>query len=149
MKSMFNSRDAEEVIARINALRPDSAANWGKMDVAQMLAHCQQPLRVATGELKLKRGIFGFLFGKMAKKKLFGDQPWDKSLPTDKHFIIADPRDFSTEKEKLIGLVSRFSVAGPAGVPTDPHPFFGKMTAEEWDRLTWNHLNHHLGQFGA
>ena len=34
-------------------------------------------------------------------------------------------------------------------VTQDPHPFFGRMTGEEWDRLLWKHLDHHLRQFGV
>ncbi|MEP6513238.1 MAG: DUF1569 domain-containing protein [Parafilimonas sp.] len=28
-----------------------------------------------------------------------------------------------------------------------PHPFFGKLKAEEWRTLTYKHLDHHLRQF--
>jgi len=27
--------------------------------------------------------------------------------------------------------------------------FFGPLTADEWDRLLWKHLDHHLRQFGT
>ena len=40
MKSVFNENDANELIARIEKLSPDSKPNWGKMSVDRMLAHC-------------------------------------------------------------------------------------------------------------
>ncbi|TPW11975.1 MAG: hypothetical protein FD129_1557, partial [bacterium] len=31
----------------------------------------------------------------------------------------------------------------------EPHPFFGNLNIDEWGRLSWKHLDHHLRQFGA
>jgi len=40
MKNIFEQKIAEEVIRRINSLTPNTKAQWGKMNVGQMLAHC-------------------------------------------------------------------------------------------------------------
>ena len=40
MKNIFKAADADEVIARINKLTPETKPVWGKMSVDQMLAHC-------------------------------------------------------------------------------------------------------------
>jgi hypothetical protein len=150
VKSLFNKNDNEEMINRINSLTNTSQAQWGKMNVSQMLAHCQVPLKVSFGEMKLKRGIPGILFGSMIRKKLTRDEtPFDKSLPTDKGFIVIDQREFEKEKNNLITTVKRFQELGPAGLSQEPHPFFGKMTASDWDKIQWKHLDHHLRQFGA
>ncbi|HHT9020342.1 TPA: DUF1569 domain-containing protein [Flavobacterium psychrophilum] len=29
------------------------------------------------------------------------------------------------------------------------HPFWGKMTDDDWNKLMWNHVDHHLRQFGV
>ncbi|WP_424351099.1 DUF1569 domain-containing protein [Lutimonas sp.] len=29
------------------------------------------------------------------------------------------------------------------------HPFFGELNREEWARLVYKHLDHHLKQFGG
>lgn len=150
MKSLFNANDNTEMINRINSLINTSQAQWGKMNVSQMLSHCQVPLKVAFGEAKLKRGIAGFLFGKMIAKKLIKDEkPFDRNLPSDKSFIVVDPKEFEKEKNDLITLVKRFVVSGPQGISKDPHPFFGKLSSEDWDIIQWKHLDHHLRQFGA
>jgi hypothetical protein len=149
MKSMFNTADNREIIERLNKLTPQTAPLWGKMTVAQMLAHCQQPLRVAVGEVKGTQSFIGRLFGGIAKKQLLADKPMKRNLPTDKTFLIKDDRDFNLEKEKLVQLVQKFGEAGPSVLTKDPHPFFGKLSAEEWDKLTWTHLHHHLQQFGV
>ncbi len=149
MRSLFNIADNNEIIGRINGLTPDSRGGWGKMNVAQMLTHVQVPLKVAFGELRLKRSLAGILFGRIAKKKLSSDRQWQKSMPTDKNFIVAGNRNFSREKEDLLLLVRRFAELGPAGISHQAHPFFGNLTADDWDKLMWNHLDHHLRQFGA
>lgn len=149
MKTLFLTADAEEILRRIHALRPDSAARWGRMNVAQMLAHCQAPLKVALGELKLRRSLIGFLFGRLARKKLAGDQPFGKDLPTAKPFLVQDERDFAIEKANLIALLERLRRGGTEGLTRAPHPFFGPLTTAEWERLLWKHLDHHLQQFGA
>jgi hypothetical protein len=150
MNSLFNAIDNQDIIERINSLTNKSQAQWGKMNVSQMVTHCQAPLKVAFGEMKLKRGIPGILFGSMIRKKLTRDEkPFDKNLPTDKGFIVVDEREFEKEKNTLVQLVKRFQEAGPSAMSTDPHPFFGKMTAAEWDIIQWKHLDHHLKQFGV
>lgn len=136
------------MLARLDSLRPDSARQWGKMDAAQMLAHCQQPLRVALGDLPLKRSLIGLLFGRMAKKKLLDPAPWKQGMPTAPEFKITNPRDFAKEKAALRELVVRFGKGGPGALTKAPHPFFGPLTTDEWQALQARHLDHHLRQFG-
>ena len=150
MNSLFNASDNKAIIDRINSLSASTKAEWGKMSVDQMLTHAQRPLKVAFGELKLKRTFVGMLFGNMAKKKLArGEEPFSKNLPTDKNFVVTDRHDVDIEKKNLIALVQRFAQVGPGGITKDPHPFFGTMTTQEWDTLMWKHLDHHLRQFGV
>jgi hypothetical protein len=70
-------------------------------------------------------------------------------MPTDKTFIVSDQRNFGEEKKKLLALIERFVRLGPNGISKEKHPFFGKLTPDEWGGLMWNHLNHHLKQFGS
>ncbi|HVQ23613.1 MAG TPA: DUF1569 domain-containing protein [Planctomycetota bacterium] len=149
MKTLFHATDAAEMVQRIQRLGPDSRPQWGKMDAAQMLAHCQVPLRVATGELELKRGLIGILFGGMAKRKLLADKPFGHNMPTAPEFRVADRRDFAREKAELIARVQRFQQGGANGLTKKPHPFFGMLAVPEWEALQWKHLDHHLRQFGV
>lgn len=148
-RSLYNRHQQEVMIARLSALRPDSRRQWGTMDAAQMLAHCQAAMRVALGELKLKRGLIGVLFGGMARRKLLSDKPWSRGMPTAPEFKIADAREFAREHEAMLELLRRFARGGPSLLTQEPHPFFGKLTSHEWDTLQWKHLDHHLRQFGV
>ncbi|HEX7902523.1 MAG TPA: DUF1569 domain-containing protein [Chitinophagaceae bacterium] len=146
VKNLYDPLVKQEIVDRINKLTPQTQPQWGKMDVAQMLAHCQMPMGVATGKYKLKGGFFLKLVGPFFKKKLFDDTPFKQNLPTDNSFKITDPKDFEKEKQELLGMVSDFSETTMAG---EPHPFFGKLTNEQWSRGSWKHLDHHLKQFGV
>lgn len=150
MKSLFNKIDNQEIISRIEKLTPSSQSKWGKMNVSQMLAHCQEPLFIAFGERKLKRGLVALLFGKMVKNQLIKDEkPFKHNLPTDKTFVVTEQKEFNKEKTTLMNLIKRFEITGAAGISQDPHPFFGTMSAQEWDTIQWKHLDHHLNQFGV
>ncbi|MGZ4043297.1 MAG: DUF1569 domain-containing protein [Bacteroidia bacterium] len=150
MKSLFNKQDAQEFINRINKLTAGTPALWGKMNVAQMLHHCQKSLEIASGALKPKiNKIIKLLFGKRAKTQLVGGQPFKKNLPTFQEAKIVDQKVFDTEKERLIKLIEQFQKNGKEGLTADPHPFFGDLTPNEWDILQTKHLDHHLSQFGV
>jgi len=146
VRNLFNPVVKQDIVARINKLTAQSQRQWGKMDVAQMLAHCQMPLGVATGDHKLKGGFFLRLVGPLFKTQLYNDKPFKRDLPTDNSFKITNVRDFERERQKLLQMINDFSEKSMSG---EPHPFFGKLTKEQWSRGTWKHLDHHLQQFGV
>jgi hypothetical protein len=148
MKSLFNVTDTSEIIERIEKLQPAGKALWGKMNVAQMLAHCQMPFGVFFGEAKQKRGLAGTLFGALAKRRMLHEGQFAKNLPTAKNFIIKGDRNFDEEKVKLIDYIKRFNSSADRHT-THKHPFFGKMSGNEWAVLTYKHLDHHLRQFNV
>lgn len=149
MASIFDTNDRAALVARIQRLGPATPRQWGKMDVAQMLAHCQCPLRIALGDDELERNIIGVLFGWLAKRQLLAPKPFGKNLPTAPQFKVVDPRVFEKERDTLLALVKRLGDGGPAVLTQKPHPFFGALTVAEWDGLQWKHLDHHLRQFGV
>lgn len=146
VKNLFDPLVKQDLINRINKLTAQSQRQWGKMDVAQMLAHCQMPLGVALGKHKLQGSFLIKLIGPFFKSQLYNSKPFKQNLPTDKSFKITDPKDFETEKQNLIQMISDFSEIKMSG---EPHPFFGKLTKEQWSKGTWKHLDHHLKQFGV
>jgi hypothetical protein len=146
VKNLFDPAVKQDIIDRINQLTPQSKREWGKMGVAQMLAHCQMPLGVAVGKHKLQGSFLIKLLGPLFKSQLYNDKPFKQNLPTDKSFKIADAKDFEKEKQNLIQMINEFSENTMSG---EPHPFFGKLTKEQWSKGTWKHLDHHLKQFGV
>lgn len=147
VKNLFDPVVKQEIIERINTLTPQSPRQWGKMEVAQMLAHLQQPLEVALGIRTIKGSFFMNLILPLFKKTLWDEKPWKKGLPTDATYITAgELKEFVAEKAKLLELVSRFE---EKDVNLERHPVFGRMNKEQWSKSAWKHIDHHLKQFGA
>ncbi len=149
IKNLHEPAILQEILQRFDKLKPDAQRAWGKMDVSQMLAHCANALENTLGDKKIKQSFLGKILGGFAKKSITNDQPFKQGLPTDSRFVVADSRNFETEKQRLIPLIKRLSATDPEKLAAVPHSFFGKMDAKEWNALNYKHLDHHLRQFGA
>jgi hypothetical protein len=146
-KNLFDASVRKDIIDRINKLTPGSKALWGKMNVSQMLAHVQMPIGIAYGTHQPKGSFLLRLIGPLFKSKLWDENPYKQSLPTDPTFIMTgSDKDFEKEKQQLLNMIDRFSDSTIVG---ERHPVFGKLTKENWSKATWKHLDHHLKQFGV
>ena len=149
MKSIFEPEAYEEVLERIELLNTESSGQWGKMDVAQMLNHCQQPLAVALGRKSLPRPNFLMkLMYRSFKSAMYNDTPWRTNLGTPREYKVVADKDFRTEKKALIAIIGEFYELRTKK-KWDPHPSFGQFTHEQWGMLQYKHLDHHLRQFGV
>jgi len=146
MKNLFDDAPRQEIIDRVNKLKADSKPLWGKMSVAQMLAHNVIPMELALQNPKPSRQFMGRIFGGMVRKKLLAPEPFKKNGFTPKEFRIDSEKDFHSQKEKLLSLVNKFQ---KGSIKDTVHPFFGNMTETEWGQLQYKHLDHHLQQFGV
>ena len=146
IKNLFDPQVKQELIDRINQLKPQTQRVWGVMDVAQMLTHVQRPLGVAMDTHQLKGNFIAKLFAPLIRKKLYNESPYGRNLPTDKTFKISDQHEFEKEKQQLLEMINNFS---EEKVTKKPHPYFGKFTIEQWSKMNWKHLDHHLRQFGV
>lgn len=150
MKTLFESDNVEKVKQRLGALRPDSPRQWGKMSAPQMLAHCAIGLETAVGDRRPPRMFIGRILGGMVKSRELGtDAPFRRNSPTAPFMMIADEREFESERSRLRALIDRFAAGGAPGCTSHPHTFFGKLTPDEWGVLMYKHLDHHFRQFSA
>ncbi len=150
MKHLYAPARVDEIKLRLTALTPASQRQWGTMGPAQALAHCSGGLEMALGDQVPPRLLLGRLIGRVIKRLALGDDaPMRRNTPTVDGLKVRDDRDLDRERERLCGLIDRFTAAGPAGCTTHPHSFFGRLTPDEWAVLMYKHLDHHLRQFGA
>jgi hypothetical protein len=150
MRNLFEAASVREVKERIASLKPDSAAEWGTMSAAQAMAHCTSGLEMALGDSTPPRVLIGRLIGGIIKPMALKDEvPMRRNSPTAKSLVIHDDRDLAKEKDRLTGIIDRFAGGGPAVCAAHPHPFFGKLTPQQWAILMYKHLDHHLRQFGV
>ncbi|SHH63229.1 Protein of unknown function [Chryseolinea serpens] len=147
MKTVYDKATRDELIHRINTLQENSAAQWGKMKVYQMVKHCRLWEEMMLGKTKYDRAFIGRLFGKMALNKLLKNEaPLTRNSPTISALIIKDDGDVSIEKSKWIALIEEHA---QTWAPDLVHPFFGKLTREQIGRLVYKHCDHHLRQFNS
>jgi hypothetical protein len=150
MKNLFDPSKVEEVKGRLAQLRPDSERLWGKMSPAQTLAHCSVSIGMAEGTITPRRILLGRLLGPLAKKAVVTrGEPLRRNSMTEKSCVVADERDFVAERGRLVEAIDRFAAGGPARCSKHPHFFFGPLTPVEWSTLMYQHLDHHLRQFGV
>lgn len=149
MESLYTEVGLGSILARIHSLQADRAGLWGKMNAAQMLAHVRMPLEVPLGKHILPPSFLMSLLGPSIKKVLMKEQPVKPNQPTAKSMKVTEAKDFETEKAALILALNEFVAAGQAGRLPDRHPYFGKMSHAEWDKMQAKHLDHHLKQFGV
>lgn len=149
MKNLFEREAVDEVISRIDTLQPATRRQWGKMDVAQMMAHCSAALDMASGQLILPRLFIGRLIGPLVRPIYTNEKPFSRSSPTDPKLVVSDQREFLREQEQLKVKVRQFYEGGEGNCTRHPHPFFGALPPQDWSRGMYKHLDHHLRQFGA
>jgi hypothetical protein len=150
MNNLFEPSKVEEVKGRISQLRPDSGRLWGKMSPAQTLAHCCLSIDMAEGKLCPPRILLGRLLGPLAKKSVITKgEPIRRNAMTEKSCVVADERDFAAERRRLLEAIDHFAAGGPQRCSKHPHFFFGPLTPVEWSTLMYQHLDHHLRQFGV
>lgn len=146
METLFDTKTREQIISRIDSLNENSIAQWGKMNVSQMMKHCSQWDEMALGKKKYKRSFIGRLFGKMALKDMMKDVPIKKNLPTVPSFKVTENPDVAEEKKKWLGLIDEYEHFSNDGFI---HPFFGALTKEQTGYMLYKHIDHHLRQFNS
>jgi hypothetical protein len=149
MKSLFDKESFEEINNRLDRIDDLSVSQWGKMDVSQMFAHCCEPLKIALGikdskqEHYLKKLILSLF-----KHKMYDDSEWKKNLPTPDQFKISDKKKFDLELNNHKSLIENFHL-DKNKTEWPKHPMFGIFTSEQWGKMQYKHINHHLKQFGV
>lgn len=147
--SVFEKSTADECIARLEKLNHESKPLWGKMNVAQMLAHVNVAYDLSNGKIEANNSAAAkFLLKLFVKKTVVGDKIYKKNSRTAPIFTIADERDFEEEKAQLIANIRETQELGIEHFEGKESPSFGALTAEEWSNQFYKHMDHHFQQFG-
>ena len=150
MKNIFDPKVNEELIGRVNQLKPETPALWGKMSVDQMLAHCCVAYEMAyTNKHHKPNPVVRLLLKAFVKKGVVNEVPYPKNSRTAPAFIIADRKNFEEEKDRLIKYIEHTHSLGEDHFEGKESISFGALTAKGWNNLFYKHLDHHLRQFGV
>ena len=150
MKNIFEESVTNQVVNRINSLTPETAPKWGKMNVAQMLAHCCVTYEMIYDDTHPKAtGFKKFMLKMYIKGVVTNETPYKKNSRTAPQFIIADQREFEKEKKRLIDYIEKTQKLGEAHFEGKESNSFGALSAAQWNNSFYKHLDHHLTQFGV
>ena len=150
MKTVFDKEARNKLIERIGKLDENSTAQFGKMNIYQMLKHCTlyEEWVLGKNNLKYKQAFIGRIFGKMALNDMIKDErPLKRNSPTLSTLKVKENSgNVAAEKKKWITLIEEYEYFSN---PDFIHSFFGKMTKEQIGYLNYKHTDHHLRQFNA
>jgi hypothetical protein len=150
MKNIFDSNVSNEFVSRINQLTPQTQPKWGKMNVQQMLAHCNVTYEMAYETKHPKAtGFKKFMLKMFVKPIVVGDKAYSQNSRTAPEFLITDERKFEVEKQRLIEYIHKTVSLGEKSFEGKESNSFGALNAKEWNAMFTKHLEHHLSQFGV
>jgi hypothetical protein len=150
LPNIFDKTVSENLIQRINLLNTNTQPKWGKMNVPQMLAHCNVTYEMAYENKHPKPNILMKAILKLfVKKVVTSETPYKHNSRTAPAFLIKDSRDFEKEKSRLINYINKTQQLGEAAFSNKESHSFGTLNKTEWNNMFYKHLNHHLTQFGV
>lgn len=151
LPDIFSEKVSSDIIDRINRLNHESKPKWGKMNVAQMLAHCCVTYEYVYEPDKYPKPGFlmRFILKSMVKKSVVNEIKYKQNLRTGPDFVIADKKDFEYEKNRLTQFIKRVQYEGGQSFDGRISRSFGKLNRTEWNNMFYKHLDHHLSQFGV
>lgn len=150
MQNIFLKEDCNKFINRIEQLRQESKALWGKMSVDQMLAHCNVMYEMVYDTIHPKpNGFIRFVLKVFVKNKVVNETLYSRNIHTAPQFIIKGDRDFELEKKRLVSYILKTQELGENEFQGKKSLSFDKLTSKEWNNMFAKHLDHHLSQFNV
>jgi len=148
----IDSKVAEELLHRLQRLRPEARPLWGKMNAHQMVCHLADSYGLAMGDKTASEDIT-FLNRTLVRwVGLHTSLPWPKGVPTrpemDQLFGGTPPIEFTRDTAGLTIAIQRFAQQ-PRTFEFGRHPIFGELSEWEWMRWGYLHADHHFRQFGV
>lgn len=148
--NIFSSEVTEQFISRIQKIQDTTNPQWGKMNAAQMIAHCCVTYELVYENIHPKPGLLMQLLLKtIVKKTVTGTAPYKKNLKTSPAFLKTGEYNLAAEKTRLINYLRRTQELGESYFDGKESHSFGKLNTNEWNNMFAKHLDHHLTQFGV
>lgn len=137
---------------KTNSLSADTKPAWGKMSVQHMLEHLADFYNVSADKIKMKLltpeeqlpAYMAFLHSDKvfrentkAPAELIGDEP----LPLRLASLEAAKEDYRLAVNSFVQYFKNNETARTL------HPTFGMLNFEEWVKLHYKHVVHHMTQF--
>jgi hypothetical protein len=143
----------EKYLPLLKTIQPTTVAQWGKMDVQQMVEHICDAFKNANGKIKIPSVPHPPEHLQKLREFILTDKPFREN--TNAPFMPEIPRAHqytSIEEaiEKLEPEINAFVEVyeNNPGMEIE-NPVFGMLNYEMQTALLYKHVTHHLRQFGV
>ena len=124
MATFWDSSTRADICRRVNQLTPETKGQWGKFTAAQMVAHLNDAMRMATGDLKVAPKRLPIRYFPL-KQLILYVFPFPKGAPTAPELLArCDAADLKTEQAQFAQLAER-AASKSASDPWPDHPADG------------------------
>jgi hypothetical protein len=148
MPTFWDVARRDDLCRRVERLTAGATARWGSFTVAEMVAHLNDALRMATGDLPVAPRNLPIRYFPL-KQLIIYALPFPKGAPTAPELLARGREaDLKAEQMQFRGLAER-AAAKPSDATWPEHPAFGRLTHKAWGVLVYRHTDHHLKQFGV
>ena len=135
------------LVKRAARLKADTKPLWGKMNASAMMAHLNDSLRMAFGDLPCKSKNLPLRY-KPIRRLFIYYLPMPKGAPTAPELIArCNGASLDDERRSFAQLLDRCAAITPVS-KFGEHPAFGDLNYDEYGALIAKHTDHHLRQFG-
>jgi hypothetical protein len=149
LPNIFSPAVTEQLINRLEKLKPETMPLWGKMNAPQMLAHCNVTYDLAFDRIKEKPNfLMRILLKTIVKKSVTNEMLYKHNLRTAPVFLVSDVQDFAKQKALLIENLKACVAMGEKFFDGKESSSFGPLNITEWNNMFYKHLDHHFSQFG-
>jgi len=136
-----------EVLRRLGRIQPDARPGWGKLTPALMIRHLADAVRYSMG-----KGPEIPFAGNWLTRHIVA--------PLILNGVVRIPRNIAganvsgtagnVDLETLHAVLDEYLALVQAGeLEPRPHPSFGPIGVDGWDKMHLRHFEHHLRQFGV
>jgi hypothetical protein len=147
MGTLCSQKDRQALVERLERVRPETRPHWGSMDVPRMLRHVADALDAGLGRLSVaRRGPAAFRHFPLKQLAVYV-VPMPRSAKAPPELLAAEAGDPEANRQRI--LKGMEVAARPDSGTGREHFLLGKLSHQQWNRLHWKHIDHHLGQFGC
>ena len=146
MRSVWQEDARQDLLSRLDKLEPTTRGRWGRMTAPEMVCHINESIKMCFGDLPTKDKRVFFRHPPLKQLVMYW-LPWPKGSPSAPELLSRVPASWEGDVAECRALIQRFATESQQRSIWPRHPAFGSMTATEWGRLTYRHVDHHWTQF--
>jgi len=141
----------DDVIKRLESIDPEAMPKWGTLRKGPLIEHMIWAVRMSMGQTdeklpKLYNVVTRYLIAPLV---LNGVVKVPKNIKLPGKAAQLSLRCEGGLPELRVALESYCAALRQPGFRPAPHPGFGHIGGDGWDRMHYRHLEHHLAQFGV